>query len=252
MRYSLVAFFVILVVLIIPMSLGAYTVGVKAGDWVKYEGSASGSAPEDFLEFNQMEWLKGEVLSVSGTSVTMQLTAHYKNGSADTVEKLIGDVATSSGNLSFILMPAGLKAGDAFPMAMFGPSQTNLVINNTVSRTYAGASRSVNHFGMSASGQGYSVEVTAYWDQATGVLLELSIYSVTPEQTIQMSLKAIETNMWSGGLFGVDFSNPIYIVGIAAITAVAIIAVVLVTRRLKSTPTPAMPPTNVPAAENPA
>lgn len=248
-KYVLVACFVMLIS-VVPMVFGA-SVGVKVGDWVKYEVSASGNVSEGFGDFDQTEWMKGEVLSVSGTNVTMQITAHYKNGSADKVDKLIGDIAGSSGNLSFILVPAGLKAGDAIPMSMFGSNPTNLVINDTVSRTYAGASRSVNHFGMSASGSGYSVEVAAYWDQATGVLMELSMSTVTPEENMQVSIKATETNMWSSGLFG-TLSNPILIISIASVIIVAIAAVIiLMTRRPKPIPAPAMPPANVPATENP-
>src|SRR4030065_2254583 len=119
----------------VPTSVGAYTVGVKAGDWVKYQGNASGIEPEEFLDLSQMEWMKGEVLSVSGTTVTVQMTAHYKNGS-DAVQKLVGDVASASGNLTFMIMPAGLKKGDALPLAMFDLGQTDLVINNTLTRTY--------------------------------------------------------------------------------------------------------------------
>lgn len=251
MKSMLVAVFVMLVVSMVPMSFGAVTVGVKAGDWIKYQISASGDTSEGFGDINQTDWMKGEVSSVSGTSVTMQMIAHYKNGSTAPIQTLVGDVAAGSGDLSFILIPADLKEGDTLQLAMFGSS--NMVINDTVSRTYAGASRSANHFGVSASGGGFTVAANAYWDQATGILLELSMSMITPEQNMQVNIKAIETNMWSSGLFGGDIletlSNPIFIISIAAVIIVAIAAGILIARRPKATP--AMLPTNVPTTENP-
>src|SRR4030067_1499883 len=125
MRFVLVGVLVALLVLVVPTCLAAHSVGVKAGDWVKYEGSASGIEPDEFLDLSQMEWMKGEVLSVSGTTVSVQMTAHYKNGS-DAVQKLVGDVASASGNLTFMIMPAGSTEGDALPLAMFDLGQVGL------------------------------------------------------------------------------------------------------------------------------
>ena len=230
----------------VPTSFGAYTVGVKAGDWVKYQGNASGIEPEEFLDLSQMEWMKGEVLSVSGTTITVQMTAHYKNGS-DAVQKLVGDVASASGNLTFMIMPAGSKEGDALPLAMFDLGQVGLSINDTVTRTYMGVSRSVNVLSISVSEDAVSLEVGAYWDQATGVLMELSMQVSAMDQSMQMSIEAIETNMWSaGGFLGGDLSsNLIYIVGIiATVIAVVAVAIVLFVRRK---PMPAPIPVSVPA-----
>jgi hypothetical protein len=231
----------------VPTCFGAYTVGVKAGDWVKYQGSASGLEPDEFLDLSQMEWMKGEVLSVSGTTVTVQMTAHYKN-ETDAVQKLVGDVASASGNLTFMIMPAGLEKGDAFPVAMFDLGQVGLSINNTVTRTYMGVSRSINVLSISVSEDAISLEVGAYWDQATGVLMELSMQVSALDENMQMSIKAIETNMWSaGGFLGGDLSsNLIYIVGIVA-TVIAVVAVAVILFLRKPKPMSAPIPVGVPA-----
>ena len=245
-RCVLVGVLVALSVSAVSPCFGAYSVGVKGGDWVKYEGSASGFEPDEFLDLSQMEWMRGEVLGVSGTTVTVHMTAHHKNGS-ESVQKLVGDVATASGNLTFMIMPAGLEKGDAFPIAMFDLGQVSLFINDTVSRTYIGVSRSVNVLSLSVSENFVSLEVAGYWDQATGVLMELSMQVSALNENMQMSFKAIETNMWSvGGFFGGDLlSNPIYLVGIiAAVIAVVAVAVVLFVRRK---PMPAPIPVGVPA-----
>ena len=215
-------------VLEIPKCFGAYTVGVKVGDWVKYQASASGIEPDEFLDLNQMEWMKGEVLSVSGTLVTVQMTAHYENGS-ESVQKLVGDMASGSGNLTFMIMPAGLEKGDAFPIAMFDLGQVALSINDTLTRRYMDVSRSVNVLSIRVSEDYVSLEVGAYWDQATGVLLELSMQVSAFDENMQMSIEAVETNMWSAGGFSVGdaSSNLIYLVGITA-TVIAVVFVAIV------------------------
>jgi len=254
MRFVLVGVLVALLVLVVPTCLGAYSVGVRAGDWVKYRGTASGLGSGEFLGLSGMDWMKGEVLSVSGTTVTVQMTAHYKNVS-EQVQRLVGDMASSSGNLTFMIMLAGLEKGDAFPLAMFGSGEVGLVINDTVSRTYLGASRGVNVLSISVSEDYASVEAHAYWDQVTGVLMELSMQVSAMGQTMQMSIEAIETNMWSAGLLGGSVSGLladsfICIVGIAAVTVIVVSAVLLMRRR-KPVPAavPAVPSASVPSEE---
>lgn len=247
-KHALVGVLVALLISVVSSCFGAYSVGVKAGDWVKYQVTTSGIGSDEFLGFSQADWVKGEILSVSGTSVTAQMTARYTNGS-EQVQTLVGDVATGSGNLTFMLVPAGLEKGDSVPVAMFGPVQTGLVFNDTVSRTYAGASRSVNVFSMSISEDFATVEVQAYWDQVTGVLMELFMYASTVGNTVEVGVKATETNMWSAGGFlggGDPLNNLLFMGGVvAAVTAVAVVAVVLFTRR--PSPMPAPVPVPVPA-----
>lgn len=226
--------FAVLLVSVAPLSFGAYTVGVKAGDWIKYTGTVSGMESTDFMDFSQTSWIKSEVLSVSGTTVTLQLVAHFTNGSEAEVGKLVGDVATGSGNLTF-LMPAGMQKGDSFPSSVFGPSPIGLHINDTVSRSYAGASRAVNVISMASSFGSMSFEFAAYWDQATGVLLELFTSTSMPGESAQISIKATETNMWSGGLFGDVGSflsnNMVYIVvGLMGVTVVVVVIALLMMR----------------------
>jgi hypothetical protein len=218
---------------------GAYTVGVKEGDWIKYQGSAYGIEPDEFLDLSQMEWMKGEVLSVSDTAVTVQMTAHYKNGS-ESVQKLIGDMSSGSGNLSFMITPAGLEKSDALPVAMFDFGQVGLSINDTVTRNYMDVSRTVNVLSISFSEDYVSLEIAAIWDKATGVLLELSMQVSAFDEYMEMSIEAIETNMWSAESFSVGdvSSNLIYVVGIlAAVIAVVLVVILLFVRRLKTMPT---------------
>ncbi len=236
--------FTVLVSLFSPC-FAAGSVGVKTGDWVKYQGSASDLPSGEFLGIDEMDWMKAEVTSVSGSAVTVQMTARYKNGS-EMVQNLVGDVVTGSGNLTFLILPAGIERGDAVPFAMFNMGQVGMVVNDTVSRTYLGASRTVNALSLSVSQNYASVDVHAYWDKATGFLMELSMQVSALGQNMQLSIQAVETSMWSadsfgflgGGSSGLLGDNLIYIVGIVAVVVIVVAAVLLMRTRKHVAPVP--------------
>jgi len=241
----LVAIFITLLTSVSPISAVEYTVGVKEGEWIKYgEISAiwtgRGTEPEEITDLNQTEWMKLEIQSVSGTEVTAEAFSYYEDETNKT-EEMIGDVATAEGNLSPEIIPAGLKKGDAVPI-LIGGATFNIIINNTITRTYANATRRVNVLNLAYSYVGFVLRFTAYWDQATGVLLELSRYQVLSSQTKQLSYKAIETNMWSPENLGLTTENAILVVGIMALTVVVFVGVFFVWRR-KQAPNVAPIPT---------
>jgi hypothetical protein len=237
---------------VVHSSFAAYTVGVKPGDWMKYQVTLSwtGSEPDtsDFGELGEAEYMKGEVLTVDGTSVTAKMSMHMKNGS-DITQTLTGNVATGEGNLTIFIVPSGMEKGDAFPGMMFGDETTTFTITDTMSKTYCGTSRTVNMYSLSMPPtSGFTATISAYWDQATGVLTELSMSMSTPEQTMDMKVLATETNMWSSGLFGFNFSKDplmnmlIPIIAIAAVAAgVAIVTLVFIRKSHRTAPPMPMP-----------
>jgi hypothetical protein len=249
---------VTLLLSVVHSSFAAYTVGVKPGDWMKYHVTLewTGTEPDtsDFGELGEAEYMKGEVVAVDGTSVTAKMSMHMKNGS-DIEQTLIGNVATGEGNLTIFIIPSGMEQGDNFPSVMFGDEATTFTVTDTESKTYCGTSRTVNVYSLSTPPtSGFSATIAANWDQATGVLVELSMSMSTPEQTMDMKVLATETNMWSSGIFGgLNFSSDpmmnilIPVVAISAIAAgVAIIALVFLRKRTRPTATMPMP---TPASE---
>lgn len=252
--------FVALMLSFASSALCAYTVGVKLGDWMKYNVTLSwtGTEPDtsDFGELGEAEYMKGEVIAVEGTSVTAKMSMHMKNGS-DTGQTLVGNLATGEGNATFFIVPSGMEEGDAFPSKMFEDEATTFTVTNTESKTYCGATRTVNVYSLSAPPvSGFSATIAANWDQATGVLVELSMQMSTPEQSMDMKVLATETNMWSSGIFsGLTFSSDpmmnilIPVVAISAIAAGAtIVALIFLRKRHGPTatiPTPA--PASAPA-----
>jgi len=244
-KVALVAIFITLLVSVIPIQAVDYTVGVKVGDWVKYgEISATwtgtGTEPSYITEAKKIDWLKGEVKTVSGTKVTGENTGMYKNGTAIRPYNSTIDVATGEGGGGYMtsLIAANLNEGDSITQ------QAGAVkINGTVTRTYCKASRSVNFIDYTMSMQQGNLTVKVYWDKATGVLVEMymSQSTTTPtSQTTTMSYKATETNMWSADVLGLMSTYLIYIVGIVVLVVVIVVGIFIIRRRK---PTPPVTPT---------
>jgi len=247
--------FMAAVLLLAPIVSGA-TVGVVAGDWAKYgdiefSSTIPSGMPLELGDFADFDWMKVTVQSVSGTSVIVQMLAHYKNGTEDSQE-LNGDVGSGLGNLTFLIVPTSLAVGDDLPLS-FGTLPSGMNVSDVVTRSYAGAAREVYHMGYHLSESSVSGNVTSnfdmYWDKAKGVLCEVNISMtmsvMTYSSSATMKAKLVETNMWSGGLVPGLPDYTLYIIIGVVLVAVAIVVSVAMMRRRK-TPTPKTGPSEQP------
>lgn len=82
--------------------------------------------------------------------------------------------------------------------------ELNLVVKGETTKTYTSASRTVVY----ATYSSFGFQNTYYWDKQTGVLME---YSQTLGG-VEITMKAVETNLWQAGLYGL----PIWIIGVVA------------------------------------
>ncbi len=109
-----------------------------------------------------------------------------------------------------------------------------VTINSTATRSYAGASRTVDVYDSSysytdsSSGVSYATKFLAYWDQATGLLVEISFSYVisgncyTYCANSYFGFTATNTSIWgtsAGGVLG-SSSNLLLYVGIAVVIVV--------------------------------
>jgi hypothetical protein len=99
--------------------------------------------------------------------------------------------------------------------------------------------------------------LTKYWDQTTGVLLELNANSSTIGSTSQVGYKVTETSIFSRptsleAILELILNNLLYIVGIIVAIFVIIVAIVFIRRRGKppAAAAPSSAPTTAPAEEN--
>lgn len=196
-------------------------VGVKMGDWIKYELTVNGTTPPPDLP----QWVKAECTSVTGTNVTLRMTMHMSNG-AEHMETWTIDVATGSGNAVFqVVIPANLGTGDTVKVTGFG----SVMIAGEATGTYAGTSRRYVHASMAKEGEQY----TYRWDKQTGVLLEVSV----TQGSASITCKATSTNIWqspSNPLQNMP-SLPIEILSIliSTMAAIAIVASAIIYTRHK-------------------
>jgi len=230
-----------------------YAVGVKAGDWVKYgqitvTWTGNVTEPSYVTETKKIDWTRIDVLSVVGTTVSLNQTVHFNNGT-QSFQSLVIDIQSSNSAGNSYLIASNLTAGD--PLTPQTPGTT---INQTVTGLCAGTNRKVNminYKGNLTSAQvNYPFEYKTYWDQSTGVMVELYINGTDMIHTgayEEISFKAIETNLWSSSAFDILQNNLIYI--LAGIAVIIIIVAVTIVRRRRKPPTsqqPSPPPPSTP------
>lgn len=166
-----------------------YTVGVKVGDWIEYDVDSSWSDPETEPSGFRYEWVKLEIQSLDGTEVTVLATIRYRDGTEET-NTISWDLERGGAEPWPWIIPADLTAGD--PIAV----GSDMIIDETVTRTYIGASRKVNLLDMSQSYEDTTSTWSFYWDQPTGVLLELLVNISSPTGTGMLTYEVIGTDVW--------------------------------------------------------
>jgi hypothetical protein len=148
--------------------------GVKAGDWIEYSVTYTGSPSAG----HNIDFARMDILQADGPLIYVMITSTYENGTTVITNSTLN---LQTGKLiDDFIIPAGLTKGDVFLDSNYG----NISIQNVEAHNYAGASRTVLY--------AVAENNTYVWDQATGVSLEGT--SQTPEYTIHSLATA--TNMW--------------------------------------------------------
>jgi hypothetical protein len=217
---------------------------VVPGQWFKYgsinvnwaSNDTSASFPDSLVEVNDTLWMRGEIVTVVQPNVTLQMIAHYKNGTEEITGGHI-NVDTGEGeNATMMIISSDLVANDSIYTSGYYSSWR---INETVLRTYAFGERDTNHLHMSSgySGMGanMSYSYNVYWDRLTGLLVEESV-AFTNRTGIyltswSLSLKMTETDIWVIPEFPSMILLPLF-------TATTLFVVALSRRRLKQTKLP--------------
>jgi hypothetical protein len=221
-----------------PLSSVNRQIGVKSGDWVKYriEGSMADNVTLMIIEVKSID--------VQESIVTFNLTSYLYNGTkySDTYRFNLATGMYVPEYHYFTLVPfifANLGVGDA-PYEPW----PNYTIQSEIIKTYCGAKRQVLYLHIDeVSDSTYPVHfiINAYWDKATGALLEFELIYPNDDQTLKII--AIETNLWSTSQQ--DYTL-LYYIGGAIIGLFTVIIVTYFLVRKKSLkpqlPTPPPPP----------
>jgi hypothetical protein len=149
-------------------------VGLNVGNTADYQTSVTGRA------YNRTHLL---VYGIVGTVIYGNFTDYNPDNTVNQTYQIIGDILLGSNNIFFFFTAANLTAGDPI---YSGASWT---INETITMTVAGTSRTVNHI-RTADGL-----FEAYWDKATGLMTKLNAWYI-----YWFNMTIISTNAWSAPL----------------------------------------------------
>jgi hypothetical protein len=220
MNRKLALIIALLIVLVVSASIvvsAEISVGVKAGDWIEYQVSFTGTPPEG----HTVTWARMDIVAVQGRNISLAIASKLSNGTwvNETVQL---NLETGQLGDDFII-PANLSGGGTF----FDKRQGNVTISGAEERTYAGAKRTTVSGAISETAQQTTYQTTYYWDKATGVLVEGdSSYTNFTMYTI-----VDKTNMWQAQTLELD-STVFYaiVIGVAVII-VAVIAFFVMRRK---------------------
>jgi chitodextrinase len=129
-------------------------IGVKVGDTAEYSVTMTGVSTPMVIGF--------VIANVTGTSVTI-------DSAGSTF--ISGNVSAGGNSIWMYLIAANLTAGD---LLYVGAPYT---INQTITMTAAGESRTINHLNVTATGMGLTVILEIYWDKMTGLMTEQDDYN---------------------------------------------------------------------------
>jgi len=200
------------------VSAVVYNIGVKSGDWIKYNISIT-SGP-----YTVQGWIKITIKSVSGT----QIGGTFETGIAGqptTNQTFSLDISTGSGTIGGFIIPSNLTVGQSIP----GEAATVQSEVDWHGRKAVYANATSPYVGM--KGQ-------LYWDKATGVLLE----ATSSMGETSFTISAAETNLWGGGLFGGFGGLEWWVWVIIIVVIVGGVAAVFIISRRRKPPTPLISP----------
>jgi multidrug transporter EmrE-like cation transporter len=198
---------IILTVLIVTVSFTAVVfaglpVGVKKGDWIKYQVTVTGNPPPD----ENITWARMDITGVQGETINVNVQTGYANGTIYPENGITLNIATGAIGDGFFV-PTNLTPGDQYSTEYEG------IINITsVGQLEAGgAERTVL--------SGVSNQTTYYWDKQAGIMVAAT--SNFPGYSI--ITKTSGTNIWQPQILGLDLT-----VFYALTTAIAVVIVTII------------------------
>lgn len=246
-RFLLILFSAFLLCSMNMISVDAQTVtiGVNVGDCFKYDldynwssDNQSATIPEDIEQMLLFAWSNISITDISGSIITYTGTACFKNGTEVTNNQpATYDINVGESFSNALFISPNLGAND-LALATGDPFLGNLIINETVTKTYPDGTRETNHFSIAnentTNGKTDFASIDLYWDRASGVMVEMSANLTTCENgyttTMIMSMLLDETNIWEISEF------PTWTPMLLAFTALVVV-VVIYKQKLTKTPT---------------
>jgi hypothetical protein len=250
-------------------------IGVKAGDNFTYSFSVFWSStnpdvvvPAELSNLNQTISIHVNITDVGPTMAYVTTTSYSRDGTKTNDTGYVEVVAgRGTQNAQLLLIAANLTAGDKVypssdPAAVaVGAAAEPFTITETIDKTYLGIPMTVNHYfeRVTNSTTGDYVNRDAYYDKATGIMLEMTFehYYASAEEVDRENWKITQlnnagtapsdggNNNGTNGTSNTGLTDWLTIAVIAAVVVVvAALAVVIMMRRRKK------PQTQTPPSES--
>ena len=199
----LISVFLLSAMTVPALSQDEWTVGLSVGDTFTYEGTVEWEADEGvpfppnpmitwLVPFNGTDWFTHTVKDVSGTTITWENVAHWKNGT-ETNATVVEDITNS---MYHYAIGANMEVGDQ--IAPSNPFTTACIIDETIDIEYQDTTRETNHAWMNLTDGSGGFEYL--WDKATGIQVKvIDNSSAVTEQgnaTWFAMAELVETNLW--------------------------------------------------------
>jgi hypothetical protein len=197
------------------VSAQTYTVGVQTGDSFEYAVSISGSSASSSRAYNVVN-ATATITDVTDSLVTYSLEAQYQNGTQRTLTASVNVTSGETENSTNLAIPWGLVAA-------------NLAVNESTyinSTTWANETVTINgrttdhaFQSMSEAGGSENVTLDVYWDQATGIPINVTeIASQSGETLLDLNYYLTATSVWVVP----EFSPEVMAIIMTAVVGVAI------------------------------
>jgi hypothetical protein len=219
-----------------------YNVGVTVGQWVKY-GNFVGTGTALSSLFNQSDWMKLEVTTISGKNITLHMSGQYKNGTSAeemgskcNIETGWMNTSTTMGTYGYgYVIAKDLQANDLLPMPT-----ASMKVNKTETRTYLGVDRTVAIVNITSSvPEMMSIKYVTIYDQASGILLELDYmmaYTLMISMSFHIGLSVTDTNIFGSTAAGNWLQDNAMYIAAGVIVIVVVVAGAAFMMRRKKTP----------------
>jgi len=234
-------------------------IGVNVGDWTRYgdimaewnSTDPNANPSQEISELENTVWFENVVVNIYYGQINFRQTVQFVNDTQK-VRMLQVDLYNGLGNDTFMFAPAGLSEGD--PLYEYSIETYPIWINETISRTYIGAMRVVNHISLTVPyfvegdpPQNLLTSISYYWDKETGVLTErygsFNNHTGGFVTSWLRSDRIVETNLWGtedgpstngNGTDGFPYAIVAVILAVAILIAAWILRMNAKKRKLKT------------------
>ena len=199
---------IVLIMLMAPTlfvpALAETTVGVKEGNWIKYQVTETGDPTSDY----NITLARMDITSVQGEAISINVVTAYANGTIYPENGISLNLATGAIGDGFFI-PTNLHPGDKYISEYEG----NITITVVEQLVAGGAERTVL--------SGVADQTTYYWDKQTGVM----IAAKSNFNGFTLFTQTSETNIWQPQILGLNSTVFYFLTITIAIIAVVVTAI---------------------------